>query len=185
MPRRAVFIAAIALLAACDGGGSSIATVPMTSVPTTGAPTATTGASAPAAPHAPDLTTKVRLQKVAALQQPTAMAVRAGDDAIYVAEKSGRVRRVAQGQTDQPGAVDSQLVLDLSGDVTKGGEQGLLGLTFAPDGSKLYVDYTDTKGDTNVVEYALPGGTNTNTAVATADPATRREILFVHQPYPN
>ncbi len=120
---------------------------------------------------------KVRLAKVAALQQPTAMAVRPGDDAIYIAEKGGRVRRVPSGQTDQPGAPDVQPVLDLTGDVSEGGEQGLLGLTFSPDGSKLYVDFTDTNGDTRVVEYGFTGGK--------ANPRTRRELLFVDQPYPN
>lgn len=120
---------------------------------------------------------KVRLAKVADLQQPTAMAVRAGDDAIYVAEKGGRVRRVRAGQSNQPNAVDGQLVLDLTGDVSRGGEQGLLGLAFSLDGAKLYVDYTDALGDTRVVEYAFADGK--------ADPVTRRELLFVDQPYPN
>ena len=32
-----------------------------------------------------------------------------------------------------------------------GNEQGLLGLVFSPDGTKLYVDYTDPNGDTRVV----------------------------------
>ena len=35
-------------------------------------------------------------------------------------------------------------MLDLSGGGPAGGEQGLLGLAFSPDGAHLYVDYTDT-----------------------------------------
>ena len=38
-----------------------------------------------------------------------------------------------------------------------GGERGLLGLTFSPDGARLYVDYTEQDGDTQVDEYAMRG----------------------------
>ena len=50
-----------------------------------------------------------------------------------------------------------------------GGEQGLLGLAFSPDGTALYVHYTNPDGDTQVDEYAIDGDI--------ADPSTRREIL--------
>lgn len=55
-------------------------------------------------------------------------------------------------------------------------EQGLLGLAFSPDGH-LYVNFTDTAGDTHVSEFAFAGGS--------ADPATRRDLLFVDQPFAN
>ena len=38
--------------------------------------------------------------------------------------------------------------------ITTGGERGFLGFTFSPDGTHLYVDYTDRDGNTNVDEYA-------------------------------
>jgi glucose/arabinose dehydrogenase len=159
-------------------GAPAPTTAPASSTAAAPAPGADSTTPAPA--PAGDLgAAKLRLQRLAAPLQPTAMAVRAGDDAIYVAEKGGKVRRLPAGQTDQPGALDTVPVLDLSGEVSKGGEQGLLGLTFSPDGTKLYVDYTDTKGDTRVVEYAFDP---TNSA---ADRTTRREILFVDQPFPN
>ncbi|HUQ64223.1 MAG TPA: PQQ-dependent sugar dehydrogenase [Acidimicrobiales bacterium] len=184
MIRRALVLISVALLlAGCDGSGTkegapapTAAAVPTTTPSEPGAST-TTPAPAPS-PAEPDLAgARFRVQKVAALQQPTAMAVRAGDDAVYVTEKVGRVRRIPNGQTPQPGAVDPAPVLDITNDTSKGGEQGLLGLTFSPDGSKLYVDYTDTEGDTRVVEYVFNDGR--------ADPATRRELLFVDQPYAN
>ena len=53
-------------------------------------------------------------------------------------------------------------------------------MAFSPDYQSdhlLYVDYTDTEGDTRVVEYAAPGGT--------VDPGSRRELLHVEQPFPN
>jgi glucose/arabinose dehydrogenase len=111
------------------------------------------------------------LTPIATLQQPVAMAVRTGDPTLYVVEKTGRVRAIRNGQ------VDPTPVLDLTGQVSLGGEQGLLGLAFAPSGTHLYVNYTDTAGDTRVVEYAMAGGI--------ANLATRRELLFVDQPFAN
>ena len=61
--------------------------------------------------------------------------------------------------------------------MSSGAEQGLLGLVFSPDGSHLYVNYTDTAGDTHIVEYAMSG--------AVANTGTRRELLFVDQPFAN
>lgn len=111
---------------------------------------------------------QLRLSRVATLTQPVAMAVRSGDPALYVAEKRGRVRAIRGGQ------VDPTSILDIAGAVSTGTEQGLLGIAFAPDGAHLYVNYTDAGGDTYVVEYVMAGGQ--------ADPASRRELLFVHQP---
>ncbi|MDQ4098612.1 MAG: PQQ-dependent sugar dehydrogenase [Actinomycetota bacterium] len=120
---------------------------------------------------------RARLVRVAGVSRPTAMAVRPDDDGIYVAEKGGRVRLIPRGQTASPGAADGTPVLDLSGQVSNGSEQGLLGLTFSPDGGKLYVNYTDTRGDTQVVEYAFADGR--------ADTGSRRVLLSVDQPFAN
>jgi glucose/arabinose dehydrogenase len=110
---------------------------------------------------------RVRATQVGSLSEPLAMAWRAGDSTAYVAERGGRVRTLS-GQT----------VLDLTSAVTTAGsEQGLLGLAFAPDGGHVYVDYTDTNGDTRVVEYAFKSGR--------ADMTTRRQLLFVDQPFAN
>lgn len=114
---------------------------------------------------------RLRLSRVATFKQPLATAVRSGDDAMYIAEQTGRVRALRAGKVD-PGAV-----LDISGEITSDGEQGLLGLAFSSDGARLYVNFTDRRGDTHVVEYAMLD--------ARADPASRRELLFVDQPYPN
>ena len=76
------------------------------------------------------------------------------------------------------GALAPVPVLDISGDVSQnGGEQGLLGIAFAPDGGHLYVDYTDRAGTTRIVEYAMRGHT-----VVTA---SRRVVLSVAQPQAN
>jgi glucose/arabinose dehydrogenase len=103
------------------------------------------------------------------LDEPLAMAVREGDDALYIAEKTGRVIALRGGR--------SRVVLDLSAVVSQGGEQGLLGLAFSPDGRFLYVDITDLAGDTRILEYAVGDG-----GVAAG---SRREVLRVDQPYSN
>jgi glucose/arabinose dehydrogenase len=113
----------------------------------------------------------VRLTPVATMSQPLAMATRSGDAALYIAEKTGAVRAVRNG------LLDPQPVLDLSADISQGGEQGLLGLTFSPNGTDLYVDITDRAGDTRVLGYTMAAGR--------ADTTTRREILFVDQPFAN
>jgi glucose/arabinose dehydrogenase len=99
------------------------------------------------------------------------MAVRPGDPTVYVVGKSGTVWALRDGQ------LDPSPVLDLTKKVSRGDEQGLLGLTFSPDGRYAYVNFTDTKGDTNVVEYAWGDDG--------PDLSTRREVLFVDQPFPN
>ncbi len=114
---------------------------------------------------------RIRLVQVASLEQPLAMAVRTGDPALYVAQKTGEIVAIRDGD------VASAPILDLSGEVSLGGEQGLLGLAFAPDGGALYVNFTDTNGDTHVAAFAMRGGR--------ADAATRRDILVVDQPYSN
>ena len=105
------------------------------------------------------------------LEQPLALAVRPGDPGLYVAQKTGRVIAVRNGR------VDPSPVLDLSEQVSLGSEQGLLGLAFSPSGQHLYVNFTDTNGDTRVAGYAMRKGR--------ADPATRRDVLLVDQPYSN
>jgi glucose/arabinose dehydrogenase len=111
----------------------------------------------------------VHLVQIATLQQPLAMALRNGDPDFYFAQKTGQVVAL-RGNT-------SALVLDLGGQVAQGSEQGLLGLAFSADGGHLYVNYTDTAGDTHIVEYAMAGGS--------ANLASRRELFSVPQPAVN
>ena len=112
------------------------------------------------------------LTTVATVDQPIAMAVRTGDDTLYVAEWAGRVRAIRNG------SVDPTPVLDISQLTRPSGEQGFLGLAFSPDGSHVYVDYTDLKGDSHVDEFAMG-------ADGRADPASQRQLLFQKQPFPN
>jgi len=114
---------------------------------------------------------RVELEPVTNLEQPLAMAVRSGDASLYFAEKVGRVVALRDG-SEEP-----EIVLDLTSEVSLGSEQGLLGLAFSPDGEFLYVNYIDTQGDTRIVEFAFGDGG--------VDLSSRREVLFVDQPFSN
>ena len=96
---------------------------------------------------------------------------------LFVVEQTGRIRVLVGGKRR------SKPFLDLRGDVTFGGEQGLLSMAFAPDYAKtgrFYVNFTDRNGDTRVQEFRRSKG-NPNRA----NRASRRAVLFVKQPYPN
>lgn len=106
------------------------------------------------------------------LNTPIALAARAGDPTLYVAEKVGRIRAI------RGGTLDPTPVLDITGTVSTGLEQGLIGFAFDPAAPDyLYINYTDRSGDTRVVEYLMSG--------QVALPSSRRELLTVDQPFAN
>jgi glucose/arabinose dehydrogenase len=164
------------LAAACSGGDPDSPAEPTTSVSsttlvptTTGAPSTT--ATARAATSAQFRAAEVRLVQVATLDQPVAMAVRPGERTLYVVEQVGRVRAIRGGR------LDPAPVLDISAKVTAGGEQGLLGLAFSPDGRYLYLHYTDRSGDHQVSELTMRG--------QRADPGSERSVLQIDDPFGN
>ena len=105
--------------------------------------------------------------------QPVDIAVRPGTDEIYVAERLGFVRRIDD--TDQAGVDLGEPLLDLSGELDPGFEEGLLGFVFSPDGRHLYVQ-TTTGGATTVTAFPVD-------AAGRFDATTRREIIGFDQPY--
>ncbi len=110
-------------------------------------PSSSASADRGAAPQAEPA--KVRLTELAQVEKPTGMAVRKGDTALYVIEQPGRVRAIKDGRlADAP-------VLDLTSLVGDGGERGLLGIAFSPDGKYLYLDHTDKSGTITVAEYPV------------------------------
>ncbi len=121
----------------------------------------------------PDLAAvHIRLTKLADLERPTAFAVRKGDATLYVTEQVGRVRAVRAGK------LAAEPVLDISNEVgSTGTEQGLLGMTFSPDGNRVYLDFTNPAGNTRVVEYTVNG--------ATIDARSSRQLLAIDQPQSN
>ena len=64
----------------------------------------------------------------------------AGDDRLFVVEQGGRIKIL---QAD--GTINTNFYLNISSQVSSGGEQGLLGLAFHPDYSNngyFFVNYT-------------------------------------------
>ncbi|MGI9606350.1 MAG: PQQ-dependent sugar dehydrogenase [Acidimicrobiales bacterium] len=112
---------------------------------------------------------ELELELVAEVQGPVGMATRPGTTDLFVIEQRGRVRRLPGGT----GPADSTPVLDLTGRVTLGNEQGLLGLAFSPDGEDLFVDYTDEGGDTVIARYDMDGDR--------VDPESGRIVMEIEQ----
>jgi glucose/arabinose dehydrogenase len=165
------------LAAACSGGDPEPQAGPATVTtvaPSTTAATSTTAAPAVRAETATSAqfrAARVRLVRVASLEQPVAMALRPGERTLYLVEQVGRVRAVRGGR------LDPTPVLDISDQVTAGGEQGLLGLAFSPDGRWLYLHYTDRAGDHQIAELAMRG--------RQADPGSQRSVLRIDDPFGN
>src|SRR5712691_3658846 len=167
----ALLLVGAAISVASGGGGRPRASSSPGSSPTIAPPPGSPAVS-PSASSGGDLASvRLRLVRVGSFDQPLAMAFRKGDPALYIAEKTGRVWAVRDGK---PGSAP---VLNLGGQVSGGGEQGLLGLAFSRDGRFLYVNYTDVSGNTHVTEFAWRNGR--------ADPASRRDVLVVQQPFSN
>ncbi len=116
---------------------------------------------------------KVRLSEVGRFDQPVAIVARHGHDALYVAERRGRVR-VLEG-----GDVLEKPLVDISGETTTDGERGLLGLVFSPEGDRLYLSFTDRSGNSRLDEFTVGPG------VAEVDLESRRTLLEVDQPFAN
>jgi glucose/arabinose dehydrogenase len=126
------------------------------------------------------LATVTLKQVVSGLQRPVGMEVAPGDrDRVFIIEQLGRIR-VARPAKDW--AIDEVPFYDIRGQVSRANEQGLLGLAFHPkfaDNHKLYVNYTDRRGTTMVVEY------RTDASGTKVDMTTARTILRMGQPYSN
>jgi glucose/arabinose dehydrogenase len=147
-----------------------------------------TGASTPSAPapgegSAPSSSGRaagqgVRLERVGTFDEPLYVTAPPGDrNRVFVVEKGGKVQLVVKGRRA------SRPFLDLSGDVSTGGEQGLLSMAFAPDyrrTGRFYVDFTDRGGNTRVQEFK-----RSRSSPNRADRGSRRQILFVRQPFEN
>jgi glucose/arabinose dehydrogenase len=131
-----------------------------------------------AAPAAPTSST-IKLAVVAsALSKPLLVtSPRDGTNRLFIVEQTGKIRIV------KGGSLLATPFLDLTPNVAKGGEQGLLGLAFHPGyrtNRKLYVSYTDRNGDSVVREYRASA-----TSPDRVDRTTGRTIIRVAQPYAN
>ncbi|MBP2648899.1 MAG: glucose dehydrogenase [Gemmatimonadetes bacterium] len=99
-----------------------------------------------------------------------------GDPRLFVVEKGGLVKVV------KGGVVLGTPFLDVSGLISNGGEEGLLGLAFDPQygaNGRFFISYTNPAGDNVLASYQVSG----NADVADAASAVIR--LTVGQPYDN
>jgi hypothetical protein len=106
---------------------------------------------------------------------PVFVTIAPGSSDLFVVEQGGSIKIVRDGQIlDQP-------FLDIHDLVTRAGnEQGLLGLAFHPDypdDPRLFVDYTNTGGNTTVASYRVVDGV--------VDPSSATVLLTVKQPASN
>jgi glucose/arabinose dehydrogenase len=139
-----LLIAAAAVLTLGCGGGEDRATARATATATATEAPAETPAATIARPG-------LRLVRVGNFDSPVYVTAPPGDRRrIFVVEQGGTVRIVRGGRKlDRP-------FLDVSAQISSGGERGLLSLAFAPDyasSGRFYVYYTATNGDIRIVEY--------------------------------
>jgi glucose/arabinose dehydrogenase len=121
---------------------------------------------------------------VSGLNQPIAIAEDpTSPGTFFIAQKGGRIRTLVHG-------VLGDDYLDLTGQVTTGGEQGLLGFALAPDyasSGRVFVNFTNTDGHTVIARYARSGSDPLR-----LDPTTRFDLFypywgvsFIFQPHTN
>jgi glucose/arabinose dehydrogenase len=137
------------------------------------------GSDAATAAGPPEGAVAVGLQEVASgLSLPLYLTAPPGDTGrLFIVEKGGAIR-IVKGGTLLPTPF-----LDLTGRVSTGGEQGLLGLAFDPgyaDNGRFVVHYTDLSGNTVVSLFRVTDGDPDR-----ADPATETIVLTAEQPFSN
>ena len=113
------------------------------------------------------------------LEEPVGLTFAPGDPGgrLFVVEKIGRIVILRGGKA----AADP--FLDISDRVSRGSEQGLLGLAFHPryaENGRFIINYTDREGDTRIAELRASSADPDK-----ADPGTERELLKIDQPYSN
>ncbi|HJP88288.1 MAG TPA: PQQ-dependent sugar dehydrogenase [Candidatus Limnocylindrales bacterium] len=175
-----------ALVAACSGNApqppatSSAPIAPATSPPTLAA-TATPSAAATAAATGSAIDGLSITSAPFAKISGSALSMAAPDDGtgrLFVGGQDGRIWVV-----NRDGSVEQQPLVDLSARIRSGGEQGLLGLAVHPAfpmDPRVFVDFTDTSGDTVIASLTIdPGNKNR------IDPGSFRQVLFIDQPFPN
>jgi glucose/arabinose dehydrogenase len=126
----------------------------------------------------------ISLQRVAKLVDPVDAGPRPGSDGLYVATRPGKIYKTSR--TARP-----RLVLDISKDVDTqkatrgtGGEAGLVGFTFSPDGNRLYVTYTGPwrqRSRESVIWYLVEFRMRGDVALK----STRRRLISVRKEKPH
>jgi Ca2+-binding RTX toxin-like protein len=115
------------------------------------------------------------IQVASGLSEPVFVTTAPGDAAsLYAIEKAGQLTKIDIATGTQT------VMLDITGTIPAGGEQGLLGLAFHPNyatNGKVYVYCNNSAGDIEVREYTRDAA---NPAVL--DPASVRTIITIPHP---
>jgi glucose/arabinose dehydrogenase len=162
---RAAILSAALLAGLIPGAtAASIAPRPMTD-----------GTTVPAAPSS----ASIALTAIASgLERPVFItSAHDGTGRMFIVEQGGRVLVL------KDATVLATPLLDLSSVVSKGGEQGLLGLAFHPSfasNRRFYVNYTNRYGDTVIREYRT-----STTSPDRVESGSGRTVLTIDQPYAN
>lgn len=93
-----------------------------------------------------------------------------GDPRLFVVDQSGEIWIIANGERL------AEPFLDISNDVTFGGERGLLGLAFHPDyasNGRFFINNSDSDGNTRIAEYHVSADPNV------ADPASGVTLISI------
>jgi glucose/arabinose dehydrogenase len=115
---------------------------------------------------------RIKLKRIGRFASPTYLTSAPGVNGVVVVERGGRIRLVRGRKR--------QTFTNIGGNVSTGGERGLLSVAFAPNYASsrlLYVYFTNRGGDIEIAELRSDGDGRH------ADPATLRPILIV--PHPN
>ena len=128
-------------------------------------------------------TAQLRTSVVATgLVNPVAFVVDPMDASTFlVVEQRGTIRGIRNG------VVSSTMFLDIRGQLSAGGERGLLGIAFPPDAvqsRRFYINFTNPDGHTVVARYTrdAQGRVETNSRFDLVWPAGR---AFIEQPFAN
>ncbi|MBK8003506.1 MAG: PQQ-dependent sugar dehydrogenase [Gemmatimonadetes bacterium] len=117
------------------------------------------------------------------LSEPVFLTHAPGDSTrLFVVEKDGRIRIIKNG------VLLPTPFLDLTDSTTKGSEQGLLGLAFAPDyatSGRFFVSYTSPRGSGGAGRSVIARYQVSAASPDVADPASGHNILLQSQPYSN
>ena len=120
------------------------------SLPTSAPSSTPTGATATTQSLAE---TRFELVPVAEIAAPIALVARPGTDQRYVATLTGQLWLLDPSDA----SAAPQLVADIGTRISQGCENGLLGMAFAPDGSQLYLSYTDTARNSRIAVVPMEG----------------------------
>jgi glucose/arabinose dehydrogenase len=179
-------LACVVIAAIATGCGSSSSATPGSSEPVATAPAATASASASGTSRATPVGSKfdpaavsVGVESVVAIPgNPLDVAAPAdGSSRLFVLDKGGAIWIVSDGKRRD------MAFLDIGSKVSRGAEQGLLGLAFHPGfprDPRFYTDYTNTAGDTVVAEWRISASDPQR-----ADADSERILLTVAQPFAN